>query len=86
MGLTSCARLVSLVDVLSIMMRVGLLGGGSLLDVGGDGEVRAVKGSAMKHKCGLGRGGLLEVDLCRVLLLVVLDAVDLPAEPVERVN
>ena len=86
MGLTSCARLVSLVDVLSIMMRVGLLRGGGLLDVGGDGEVRAVKGSAMKHERGLGRGRLLEVELGRVLLLVVLDAVDLPAEPVERVN
>ena len=87
MGLTSCARLVGLVDVLSIMMMpVGLLRGGSLLDVGGDGEVRAVKGSAMKHERGLGRGGLLKVDLGRVLLLVVLDAIDLPAEPVERVS
>ena len=68
------------------MMRVGLLGGGSLLDVGGDGEVRAVKGAAMEHERGLGRGGLLEVDLGRMLLLVVLDAVDLSAEPAERVN
>ena len=45
------------------MMRVGLLEGGGLLDVGSDGEVRAVKGAAVEHECGLGRGGLLEVDL-----------------------
>ena len=68
------------------MMRVGLLGSGGLLDVGSDCEVRAVKGAAVEHERGLGRGRLLKVDLGRMLLLVVLDAVDLPAEPVERVN
>ena len=48
--------------------------------------MRAVKGAAVEHERGLGRGGLLEVDLGRVLLLVVLDAIDLPAESVERAS
>ena len=84
--LTSCARLVALVDGRArvrgvVLGLLGRWGGVGLGEVGDDGEVGAVEGAAVQHERGLGRGGLVKGELGSALLFVEVYIVDLAAEP-----